>query len=182
MVWHIEATEATPTLREPRPTKTPTNAMTLRISAHDHSYDFDSACNARIVTPTTSIPRADLEAYADTVLTVFDNLLDNELTITLKYRFEDEQITLQRKRASILGSPVCYRLNISIRAGAWNFSVSLPGIKKKFPSGEYISKRANYTSSQIPEIKQLFALILHPDYGWIDSYGNRATSISNQWC
>lgn len=173
--------------REPRPDEPPpvrvvtpvADGMKLSLSALDHSYRIKAGFNVHLVTPTEAISRERLDAYMEEALSVFDALLDNELTLTLHYSFGGEQLKLSRTRPSVLGEPVMYRFNLTIMTkNTKTISTSLPGMRTTLPSGQRLIKQANYyRSEQIPEISRLRNFILHPEFRWASQLNVPASSL-----
>lgn len=158
--------------------------MKLSLSARDHSYPIKAGFKVHLLTPSALIALKRLEAYMDEALGVFGALLDNELTLTLHYRFGGERQKFTRTRPSVLGEPVMYRLQISTMTNVGKtISTSLPGARSSLPSGQRLNKRFDYWQSrEISEINHLREFILHPEFRWTSQLNAPATSIrSIRW-
>lgn len=182
VVWHRELSpeealfQATPA-REPAP-----DGLSLLISVRDKRYQITSTCTAWITLLAAPLPQVALQTYLDEAYTVFDSLLDNDLTLALRYRHQGEQRSLQRQRPDTGDSnrsPVCYRLNMTIRtASTIPMQLSLPAIRQTLPSGKRIERFDYARSTHIPELAALFGLILRDDFRWMNKLGSPATSIA----
>lgn len=182
VIWHQEPKPDDPlSVAVPKPATIASDDLSLLISVYDHVYEIRSTCTVWIALPEAALTHSALQTYLDEAYTIFDNLLDNELTITLQYRYHGERLSLQRHRknmAAVNQSPICYRLNLSIMTDrAIPIRLSLPGVRRTMPSGQRL-ERYNYVgATHIPELTALFAFILRPDFRWTNKLGYRATSI-----
>lgn len=176
VVWHRDE-DVPPPAKKAAPAVA--DGMGLQLTAVDATYGIRCTCAFRLPTPTAPISQERLDAYADEALAVFDQLLDNTLTLKARAAFGGEQIVTERTRDTVRGHPVCYRLNLSIQPeNFWKtFRVSLPGIKLVLPSGYRMGTGGDYWRSTIPELQRLYSFILHPEFAWTDLYGNRASRI-----
>lgn len=159
------------------------DGLKLMLSAYDYAYCIRASCHINLLTPTAPIPHAQLDAYLDDALTVFDALLDNEVTLKLVYRFADEHVQIKRIRASTPNTPLMYRLHLSIMTKTTKtIRTSLPGIRSTLPSGQRLKKNHDYRwDEQVPEINQLRAFILHPQFSWASQLNAPATSIAHAY-
>ncbi len=187
VVWHkelipapvAELTDAASTTAPITSPTIPKDALTLRLAAMDRSHTLSSACSITLMLPEARPSQERFQAYFDEAWAVFDSLLDNELTLTLRSTVQGESIKLERARKDVDGEPLCYKFVLSVMTNqARTFTVSLPGIKNTFASGSRINTRHNLASDhRIPELNRLYALILHPVFPWVNNVGSRATSI-----
>jgi hypothetical protein len=179
VVWHRDE-DAPP--RERRPSAPPPDSLTLQLNVRDASYGIRSATKIALRTPPAAVPLPTLEAYADTALAVFDALLDNDVTLTLTAICDGATQVVERQRAAIVGNPVCYQLRLTLGTAQplMHFSVSLAGVRKRvlanYPMGDTVY-RMNHAQRDLPELHQLRALILHPEFPWTSRQGAVATHL-----
>lgn len=181
VVWHRDGA-AVP--RVPRPPKVIENGMTLKLATLDFMYRIRTNTTIYLPTPTTIIPQETLEAYADEALTVFDTLLDNELTISVEARFDGKQHVVKRQRETMKGHPVCYQLQLVLATTHMRkeFAVSLPGIRRiavGFPGTS--PYEPDHARRDTPELNRLRAFIFHPTFPWTNRYGHPATRVEHIW-
>lgn len=177
VVWHRDEAMAPREPATPESSPSATDHLELRLLAVDATYEIRCQNVVRLPAPTTPIPAATLEAYLDETLAVFDALMDNALTLQIRAYQDGERQMLQRERAAIRGTPICYRLNLTINAaGVYRpFRVSLPGVRNVMPSGASMGRLP--PRGGIPELQRLYELILHPTFPWCNQEGDRAASI-----
>ncbi|HEU4321721.1 MAG TPA: hypothetical protein VFS21_01095 [Roseiflexaceae bacterium] len=178
--WHREpkADEPPPPLKEVTPVA---DGMKLSLAAVDQ-YNHRGSFRVNLLTPTRPITPERLDAYMDEALSLFDVLLDNTLTLTLAYAFGGEQRLVVRTREARRGAPVSLRLNLTLKTTHWKaqFQTSLPGFRSSLPSGHQLDWRIDYCATQhVPEINQLRAFILHPEFRWTSRYQDPATRIES---
>ena len=185
VVWHREPKPDDPPPVEPAPPALLPDELSLLVSVFDKSYSIRSTCTVWLTLPDSEIRQPALQAYLDEGFTIFDALLDNDLTLTLRYRYRNELHIVQRQREQQQRSdpsPACYRLNLTIMTEqATSMQMSLPAIRRQFDSGHRIGRGIHRESSTIPELKALFAFILRPDFPWRNKIGFRATSIQKAY-
>lgn len=179
--WHRDVALPSPTPRAP---KVVADALTLQLAAEDATYTLRTTTTIRLPTPAAPLPLATLNAYADEALAVFDALLDNALTITLKAYVGGERQGLTRERASVHGHPVCYQLQLSLGTAnlRTGFVVNLPGVRRVAVGMPGIDPySADHVQRDTPELNKLRAFVFHPVFPWMNVHGLPATRIEHIW-
>lgn len=182
VVWHREPQPQDLVPSKPKPATSAPTSLSLVLSVFDQSYHVRSTCTCWIAPPQTLPTSETLETYLDEAYAVFDALLDQDLTVTLRCHHEGKFLTHKRERAGSGAdqAPVCYRLNISISTERHTrMLVSLPAMRRSLPSGYRIGRYRHGLSTDIPELVALFAFIRHPDFPWVNKLGMRVVGIDH---